>query len=225
MVLVLPAIIFSMWTSSRVNRVFKKYQNQQSSRRITGAQAARTVLNSNGLGNIPIDRITGKLTDHYDPTANVIRLSNAVYDNTSTVAIGIACHEVGHAIQHKTGYAPVKVRTAIVPITNFGARISPILIIAGLLLGSLSYHFTYLTYIGIALFALCTFFQLITLPTEFNASKRALQSIRSNGFLTAQEMVSAKEILNAAALTYVAALTVSLMQLLRFITLLSRRRR
>ena len=158
LVLVLPAIIFSMWASNRVSKTFDKYRNQQSVRRITGAQAARTVLQANGLNNVPIDRITGKLTDHYDPTANVIRLSGAVHDSTSTVAIGIACHEVGHAIQHATGYAPVKIRTAIVPVTNFGSRISPILIIAGLILGAFSYYFIYLAYIGILFFALCAFF-------------------------------------------------------------------
>lgn len=225
LVLVLPAMLFALWASNRVKRTFQKYQSQQSFRRITGAQAARMVLDANGLQNVPIDQISGNLTDHYDPTANVIRLSSGVYSSSSTAAIGVACHEVGHAIQHATGYTPVKVRTAIVPITNFGSKLSVPLIIAGLILSTFSYYFTFLAYAGILCFALCTFFQLVTLPTEFNASKRALQSIQTQGILSGSELAGAKEVLNAAAMTYVAALAVSLMQLIRFIILVRRRRR
>ena len=123
-VLVLPAMLFAMWASSRVNSTFKKYRNTRNSRGLTGAQAARWVLDRNGLSNVPIEHISGSLTDHYDPSANVVRLSDDVYGSTSTVAIGVACHEVGHAIQHATNYAPVKIRTAIVPITNLGAKLS-----------------------------------------------------------------------------------------------------
>lgn len=222
-VLVLPAFIFSIWASSRVNKTFQKYQNQQSIRRITGAQAARMMLDNNGLRNVRIDQISGNLTDHYDPTANVIRLSSSVYNNTSTAAIGVACHEVGHAIQHATGYKPVKIRSAIVPITNIGSKLATPLIIGGLILGAFVYYFLYLAYLGIICFALCTFFQLVTLPTEFNASKRAMESIKSQGILYNSELQSAKEVLNAAAMTYVAALAVSLMQLIRFIALVRRR--
>lgn len=224
-VLVLPAVIFSIWASNRVNKTFQKYQNQQSMRRITGAQAARMMLDSNGLRNVRIDQISGNLTDHYDPTANVVRLSSSVYNNTSTAAIGVACHEVGHAIQHATDYKPVKIRSAIVPITNIGSKLATPLIIGGLILGAFAYFFTYLAYAGIICFALCTFFQLVTLPTEFNASKRAMESIKSQGILYDSELQSAKEVLNAAAMTYVAALAVSLMQLIRFIALVGRRRR
>ena len=224
-VLVLPAMLFAMWANNRVNKTFEKYQNQQSMSRITAAQAARRILDSNGLQNVPIDLITGNLTDNYDPTASVVRLSQSVYNSTSTAAIGVACHEVGHALQYATDYPPVKVRMAIIPVTSIGSRISILLIIVGILLGSLSNIFTVVAYIGIAFFALSTLFQLITLPVELNASKRALQQIQSNGILYDSEIQGAKEDLNAAALTYVAALAVSLTQLIRFLLIIGRRRR
>lgn len=225
LVLVVPAMIFAMWASNRVNRIFEKYQSQHSARRITGAEAARRILDANGLRNVPIDLITGNLTDNYDPTANVVRLSQSVYNNTSTAAIGIACHEVGHALQYATDYPPVRLRMAIIPVTRIGSRLSVPLIIIGILLGSLSHFFTVLAYIGIAFFALSTFFQLVTLPVELNASKRALQQIQANGLLYDNELQGAKEVLNAAALTYVAALAVSLTQLIRFLMIVGRRRR
>lgn len=223
-ILVLPAIIFSMIASSRVTRTFDKYSTQLSMRRITGAQAARAVLNANGLSAVAVERVAGKLSDHFDPSANVVRLSESVYDSASTAAIGVACHEVGHAIQHAVGYAPVKLRTAIVPITNFGAKLSTPLIIGGLLLASFAPSLIWLAYAGIACFALCTVFQLVTLPTEFNASRRALESMQSCGVLYDSEVDSARKVLRAAAMTYVAALAVSFMQLLRFILIVRRRR-
>ncbi len=225
LVLVVPAMIFAMWTSNRVNKTFGKYQSQHSAKRITGAEAARRILDANGLRDVPIDLITGSLTDHYDPTANVIRLSQSVYNNTSTAAVGVACHEVGHALQYATDYPPVRLRMAIIPVTRIGSRVSVPLIIIGILLGSLSYFFTVIAYIGIAFFALSTFFQLVTLPVELNASKRALQQIQANGLLYDSEIQGAKEVLNAAALTYVAALAVSLTQLIRFLMIIGRRRR
>ncbi len=224
-ILVLPAVIFSLWASSKVNKTFAKYKNSYNSRRITGAQAARWVLDRNGLSNVRIEHIQGSLTDHYDPSANVVRLSDDVYDNCSTVAVGIACHEVGHAIQHATNYAPVKIRTAIVPITNFGSKLSVPLIIIGLLLASFGEIFIMLAYIGVACFALSTVFQLVTLPTEFNASHRALKTIDETGLLRGEEYDEAKKVLTAAALTYVAALAVSLTQLLRFLIIVSGSRR
>lgn len=224
LVMVLPAMIFAMWASSRVNKTFQKYQNQQSVKRITGAQAARRILDANGLRNVPIDQITGSLTDNYDPVANVVRLSQSVCNSTSTAAIGVACHEVGHALQYATGYTPVKLRMAIIPATRIGSRISVPLIIVGILLSSVSYIFTVAAYIGIAFFALSTLFQLVTLPVELNASKRALQQIQSNGLLYDSEIQGAREVLSAAALTYVAALAVSLVQLIRFFMLIDRRR-
>ena len=223
-VLLMPALIFSMWASSRVNSSYHRYSQQYSRRGISAAQAARAVLNANGLSHIGIEHISGNLSDHYDPSAKIIRLSDGVYGNTSAAAIGIACHEVGHAIQHAQGYAPLKLRNAIVPVTNFGAKLSTPLIILGLVLSSLSYRYISISYLGIICFALCTFFQLITLPVEFNASRRALDSIVSQGFLYDDELVGTKKVLGAAALTYVAALAVSLMQLLRFILLVGGRR-
>lgn len=225
LLLVLPAVIFAMWANSRVNSAYKKYQNQYNTRNLTGAQAARFVLDRNGLQNIPIEMIDGNLTDHYDPKANVIRLSADVYRSSSSAAVGVACHEAGHAIQHAVHYAPIRLRTAIVPITNLGSKLAMPLFLAGLLLGGLGSIFAALTYIGIGCFALSTIFQLVTLPTEYNASNRALQCIKENQLLTGQELEGAKEMLSAAALTYVAALAVSLTQLLRLIAIANRRRR
>lgn len=223
-VLVLPAVLFAMWASSNVSSTYEKYSKQYNSLRLTGAEAARRVLDANGLRNVPIQRIDGELTDHYDPKANAVRLSAGVYDGISTAAVGVACHEVGHAIQHSVGYVPVKVREAIVPVTNLGAKLSVPLIILGLLLGSLSPVFIYAAYIGVALYGLCAVFQLVTLPTEFNASNRAVATIEDMGLLRGEELEGAKKVLRAAALTYVAALAVTLMQLLRFVLIFSNRR-
>ena len=223
-VLVLPAMLFAMWASSRVNSTFKKYKNTRNSRGLTGAQAASWVLDRNGLSNVPIEHISGSLTDHYDPSANVVRLSDDVYGSTSTVAIGVACHEVGHAIQHATNYAPVKIRTAIVPITNLGAKLSVPLIILGLILSSFGEVFVTIAYIGCALYGLVTIFQLVTLPTEFNASSRALKTIEETNLLQGEEFKQAKQVLSAAAMTYVAALAVSLAQLMRFLIIVGGRR-
>lgn len=224
-ILVLPAVIFSLWASSRVNSTFKKYSKQYNSKGITGAQAARSVLDRNGLRNVAIERISGSLTDHYDPKANVIRLSDSVYDSTSTAAIGVACHEAGHAVQHAENYAPVKIRTAIVPITNIGSKLSMPLILLGIVLSSFGSIFIQIAYLGIICFCACVFFQLVTLPTEFNASSRAMAAIEESHLLNDTEQKSAKKVLSAAAMTYVAALAVSVMQLLRLVLLVSGRRR
>ncbi len=221
LIFVVPAMIFAMIASAGVDSTFKKYSRQLSSRGITGAQAARFVLDKNGLQNIPIEMISGKLTDHYDPRANVIRLSPDVYSGTSTASIGVACHEVGHAIQHATGYTPIKIRTAIVPITNIGSKLAVPLILIGILLGSLGEFFVWLAYAGIILYSLTVVFQLVTLPTEFNASHRALVTIRDNGILTNDELSGARKVLTAAAMTYVAALAVALGQLLRLIIIVN----
>ena len=223
-VLVLPAMLFAMWASARVNSTFEKYKKTRNVRGMTGADAARWVLDRNGLTNVRIEHIQGSLTDHYDPSANVVRLSDDVYSSTSTAAIGVACHEVGHAIQHATNYAPVKIRTAIVPITNIGAKLSVPLIIIGLLLSSMGEVFVMIAYIGCALFGLVTVFQLVTLPTEFNASSRALKTIEETNLLQGEELNQAKKVLSAAAMTYVAALAVSLAQLMRFLIIVGGRR-
>ena len=224
-VLVLPCILFSLWASSSVNSTFSKYAQQLSVRHITGAQAAQRVLSSNGVTGVHIERISGNLTDHYDPRTNVIRLSDSVYDATSTAAIGVACHEAGHAVQYAQNYAPIKLRAAIIPLTNFGSKIAMPLILLGLVmtfLGSLS---TVLVYLGIACFGLSLVFQLVTLPVEFNASRRAMDAIENTGILTEEEQRGAKKTLQAAAMTYVAATAVSLAQLIRLIALFGGRRR
>lgn len=224
-VLVLPCLILSLWASSSVKSTFKRYSTQYSTRRITGADAAQRVLRSHGVHNVRIERIAGNLTDHFDPKTNVIRLSDGVYDSTSTAAIGVACHEAGHAVQYATNYAPIKLRAAIIPITNFGSKIAMPLILLGILLSFLG-NFSYtLVYLGIACFGLSLIFQLVTLPVEFNASRRAIRAIDDNGILTKQELAGAKKTLKAAAMTYVAATAVSLAQLLRLIVLFGGRRR
>lgn len=224
-VLVMPAVLFTMWASSNVKNTYARYSQQYNRRGITGAEAARRVLNANGLHNVPIERVSGELSDHYDPRSNVVRLSEGVYDSTSTAAVGVACHEVGHAIQYAVNYAPVKMRTAILPITNIGAQLSMPLIVGGFILAGFAPQLFALAYLGVACFGLSTLFQLITLPTEFNASRRAVATIEGMGILQGEELDGAKKVLKAAALTYVAAMAVSLMQLLRFIIMVSGRRR
>ena len=223
-ILVLPCILLSLWASSNVNSTFKKYSRQFSSRGLTGAEAARRVLSAHGVGNVRIERVSGNLTDHYDPRTNVIRLSDNVFGNTSTAAIGVACHEAGHAVQYAQGYAPIKLRAAIIPVTNFSSRLAMPLILIGLLLaafGNLSVLFIDL---GIACFGLSLVFQLVTLPVEFNASNRALRAIADSHLLTEDEQAGARKTLRAAALTYVAATAVAFAQLLRLILLFGRRR-
>ena len=218
-VLVLPCLILSMWASANVNSTFKKYSGQLSSRRITGAEAAQRVLMANGVQGVKIQRISGNLTDHYDPRTNVIRLSDNVYDNTSTAAIGVACHEAGHAVQYAQSYAPIKLRAAVIPVTNLGSKLAMPLILIGLLLSFLGSFSYMLVYAGIACFGLSLVFQLVTLPVEFNASRRALAAISSGNLLTEEEQKGARKTLTAAALTYVAATATALAQLLRLLVL------
>lgn len=223
--LVLPCIIFAMIASSRVNSTFEKYSKQLSSRGITGAQAAQEVLRANGVHNVRIEPVGGKLTDHYDPRANVIRLSENVYSSTSTAAIGVACHEAGHAVQYAENYGPIKLRAAIIPVTNIGSKLAMPLILLGLVLnflGEISYAFIY---IGILCFSLSLVFQLITLPVEFNASRKAITAIDNQNLLTDSELKGAKKTLSAAAMTYVAATAVALAQILRLLSIFGRRRK
>ena len=224
LVLVLPCAILSLWASARVNSTFKKYAQQLSVRHITGAQAAQRVLSHNGVSGVRIERVNGNLTDHFDPSSNVIRLSESVYDSTSTAAIGVACHEAGHAVQYAQNYAPIKLRAAIIPITNIGSKIAMPLILLGLVMTFLGYFSDILIYLGIACFALSLVFQLVTLPVEFNASRRAMNAIETAGLLTEEEQQGAKKTLNAAAMTYVAATAVAFAQLLRLLILVSGRR-
>ncbi len=212
--LVLPAVIFSMWASTKVNSTFNKYSKQFIKSGMTAYDAARMILNENGLFDVKIEHVSGNLSDHYDPQTNTVRLSDSVYNSTSSAAVGVAAHECGHAIQHAEGYAPIKIRTAIVPITNIGSRLSMPLILIGILLSAMSAYYIYIAYFGVACFSLCALFQLVTLPTEYNASRRALLSLESCGRLDDDELRGAKKVLSAAAMTYVAALAVSVMQLL-----------
>ena len=224
-VLVLPAVIFSLWASSRVNGVFAKYQNSPIASGLTGAEAAERMLRQAGVYGVRIERVAGRLTDHYDPRSNTIRLSDGVYGSSSAVAVGIACHEAGHTLQYARNYLPVKIRMAIIPITQLGSSLAVPLILLGLVFSAASSAFVAVAYVGVGCFALSTVFQLVTLPVEFNASRRALAAIHDSGMLRPEEEAEAKEILSAAAMTYVAALAVSLTQLLRFMMLVDRRRR
>ena len=223
--IVLPCFILAMLASAKVNSTFRRYSKQISIRHITGKDAAMRVLQANGVTNVRVERISGDLTDHYDPKSNVIRLSDSVYDSTSTAAIGVACHEAGHAVQYAQQYFPIKVRSAIIPITNIGSRLAMPLILLGVLFGvGGAYSYT-LVYVGIACFALSLVFQLVTLPVEFNASRRAMQAIEDTGLLTDEEQRGARKTLTAAAMTYVAAVAVAAAQLFRLLLLFGGRRR
>ena len=224
-VFVLPFVLISLWASSNVKSTFNRYSKQFSSRRITGAQAAQRVLSANGVTSVRIERVGGNLTDHYDPRTNVIRLSDGVYDSTSTAAIGVACHEAGHAVQYAHNYAPIKLRAAVIPATNLGSKLAMPLILLGVLLSAFIEASYSLVYLGIACFGLSLVFQLITLPVEFNASRRAMQAIEGVNILTSEEQRGARKTLTAAALTYVAATAVALAQLLRLILIFGGRRR
>ena len=222
--IVLPCILLSLWASSNVNSTFRRYAQQYSRRGLTGAEAARRVLSANGVTGVRIDRISGKLTDHYDPRSNVIRLSDDVYSSTSVASIGVACHEAGHAVQYARDYYPIRLRAAIIPITNIGSKLAMPLILLGILFSGLGRHSYTLVYLGIACFSLSLLFQLVTLPVEFDASHRALVSIQQGDLLSDEEYRGARKTLTAAALTYVAATAVSLAQILRLLILFGPRR-
>ena len=215
-ILVLPPMLFAMWASFKVNSTFKKYSVIPTVRGMTGAEAARRILFESGVYDVKIEHVGGNLTDHYDPKSKVLRLSDATYNNSSAAAVGVAAHEAGHAIQHARNYVPLKLRNAIVPVTNIGSRLAFPLILVGILLSAVAPYYAYIAYAGVACFGLVTLFQLLTLPTEFNASKRAIRCIRDAGVLEKSEIKGAKKVLTAAAMTYVAALAVSFAQLLRF---------
>jgi Zn-dependent membrane protease YugP len=219
LMLVLPAILLSMWAQSRVSSTFSRYQKITSRSGISGAEIARRILDQNGLSDVGVERIAGNLTDHYDPRKRVVRLSQGVYDSRSVAALGVAAHETGHAVQHSQGYVPLRIRNVITPVSSFGARLSFPLILIGMLLGA-----TNLIDIGIILFATVTVFQFVTLPVEYNASSRALATLSDGGILYDEELDAAKKVLSAAALTYLAALLTSAAQLLRLILLFGGRR-
>ena len=212
--LVLPVFIFSLWAQFKVNSTYEKYSKIPTHRGLTGAGAARRILDENGLRHVKIEHIRGSLTDHFDPKANVIRLSDAVHDSTSAAAIGVAAHEAGHAVQYAQNYAPIKLRAWIIPTTRIGSMLAIPLFFIGALLASEP-----LMWFGIFLYATIAIFQLVTLPVEFNASQRAIQVLDRSGMLMPDELSAAKKVLSAAAMTYVAALATSLATLLRLILL------
>ena len=219
LLLVVPALLVAMIAQIRVKSTFRRYSRYSTAARITGAQASFMIQKANGI-SVPVQPIAGELTDHYDPTKNTIGLSGSVYAADSISAVGVAAHETGHALQYAEQYAPIRFRMTLVPVTNFSATVSPYLILAGLIAG-----WDVLAYAGIALFSLSVLFQLVTLPVEFNASARAVRALQASGSFTAEEIAGVRKVLTAAALTYVAALFVSLMNLLRLILIVAGRSR
>ncbi|MBN2879364.1 MAG: zinc metallopeptidase [Clostridia bacterium] len=220
--LLLPAILAALWAQSNVQNTYRKYSKIRSFQGYTGAQIARKILDDNGLSYVKVEFAQGEgLTDHFDPRANVVRLSNDVYNSTSIAAIGIAAHETGHAIQYMEEYGPIKVRNAIIPITNLGSKAALPLVIIGLI-----FSIPEIAFIGVLAFSIAVIFQVITLPVEFNASKRAVTILEANNYLSTEELRGSKKVLSAAAMTYLAAAFVSLMQLIRLLLIArdSRRR-
>lgn len=217
----IPAMIFAFWAQINVQMTFSRFKQVRNRRGLTAADVARRILDANGLNYVQIQRVSGELTDHYDPRAQVVRLSDSVYDSTSVAAIGVAAHEVGHACQHAEDYVPLRIRSAIIPMTRIGSMLAMPVFILGLLFAQLSLYGNKVgdvfMMLGILLFSLSTLFQLVTLPTEFNASARALKTLESYGILDEDELVGARSTLRAAALTYVAALASSLASLLRLL--------
>lgn len=218
--LLIPAMIFALYAQFKVNSTFNKYSKVGNSRGITAAETARRILDANGLHDVKVVRVSGHLTDNFNPKTNTVSLSESTYSSTSVAAIGVAAHECGHAVQHATGYVPVKARTALVPVTNIGSSLGWVLILVGLIFASYN-----LAMIGILLYSLMAVFQAVTLPVEFNASSRALKTLESDYILYEDELPMAKKVLSAAALTYVAALVSSLATLFRLILIVNRGRR
>ncbi len=221
-IFMVPCMILSLYCSAKVHSTFNKYSQVRNRRGLTGAQAAQNVLYSNGVTGVTIEKVAGNLTDHFDPRTNTIRLSESVYDSSSVAAVGVAAHEAGHAVQHATNYVPNKIRSAVVPAAKFGSSLSWILITIGLFL-PVQYDFVVIA--GIVLFSFSVIFTLVTLPVEFNASKRALQTIKASSLLDESEFTGAKKTLSAAAMTYVAAAATSIASLLRLLLIVNNRRR
>lgn len=216
-IIVLPFVLLASLASAAVTATYKRHSREPLSSGMSGAQVARMVLEDHGVFGVPIRRCEGELSDHFDPRDNTLYLSDAVYDGHSAAAAGVAAHEAGHAIQHAEEYLPGRLRTALVPVANFGARISVWVILLGLLLCLLSEAFSVVAYIGVALFSLAALFQLVTLPVEFNASRRAVAALQASGRFEPSEIAGTRRVLTAAAMTYVAALAVSVAQVLRLV--------
>lgn len=218
--ILVPAMLIALLAQLNVSATFNRYSRVASRRGLTGAQAAEAVLRAHGVYDVRIERVSGRLSDHYDPRSNVIRLSDGVYGSTSVASLGVAAHEAGHAVQYAQGYGPIKLRTAIIPVCNIGSQLSILLIVLGLI-----FYFPALFGVGVILFAVAVVGQVVTLPVEFNASRRAMASLRDTGLLEKEELRGARKVLTAAAMTYVAALLVSIAQLLRFLLAFGGRRR
>ena len=219
-ILVLIGALLSLWASAKVKSTYSRYAKVYSRSGLTGAEAAQQILKNAGIYGVRVEHISGNLTDHYDPKAKVLRLSDSVYSSRSVAAVGVAAHECGHAIQDARDYVPLRLRAALVPVANFGSQISWLLIILGIVLGG-----TGLINLGILMFSLAVLFQIVTLPVEYNASHRAVALLDSIGILEGREVGQTRQVLNAAALTYVAAAAASLLQLLRLMLLFGNRRR
>lgn len=217
--LLIAAMILSVFASFKVKSTYAKYAKLMAKSGLTAEIAVQRVLQANGVYGVSIGRVSGNLTDNYNPKTNVISLSDSVYGKTSVAAIGVACHEAGHAVQHAKEYGPAKLRLAMVPVTNISARFSTVILILGFVLG-----FMGLVWTGIILFSVTTAFQLVTLPTEFDASRRALECLETQGLMDKTELKGVKKVLSAAALTYVAALATSALTLLRYVAMANRRR-
>lgn len=224
-VLVLPALILAMYAQGKVSSTFNKYSRVPNHVGITGAEAARRIMEMNGIYDVSIERVSGNLTDHYDPSKKVLRLSDSVYSSTSIAAVGVAAHETGHAIQHARGYAPLSLRSLMVPLANIGSRLAMPLILLGIIFGFASSMGDSLIYLGIILFGLSVLFTIVTLPVEFNASKRAIACLEDSRILYENEIGGAKKVLSAAAMTYVASTAVAVANMLRLIILFGGRRR
>lgn len=224
--LFLVSILFSLYAQIKISTTYKKYSTYYTRAGRNATDIARMILSSEGIYDVSIGRVHGNLTDHFDPRSNTLALSDSTYASTSAAAIGVAAHEAGHAVQHAVGYLPIQLRSKLVPVTNFASRLSWIFIMLGVLItafaNNLSYGY-YVLLLGIGLFAVTTLFQLVTLPCEFNASKRAMRALRSSGYYTSDELYAARKVLTAAALTYIAATFVSVVQLMRLVIILGNR--
>ncbi len=217
LLIVIPGMLFTFWAQYKVKSTFSRYSQTALPPYMTGASVARRMLDANGLSHIPVEMVHGHLSDHYDPRHKVLRLSEAVYHGNNAAAIGVAAHEAGHALQDAKGYVPLRFRMAIVPVCNIGCNLAMPLFLIGLLLASIGPFAEWLMLAGIAAFSLSVFFQLVTLPVEFNASRRAMRCLSGSGTLTDEQLKGSRKVLSAAAMTYVAALAVGLLSLLRLL--------
>lgn len=217
----IPALIVSLYAQVKVKSTFSKYSKVRNTKGLTGADAAKKVLMQHGITNVAVEHIRGELNDHFDPRTNVIRLSDSVYSSESVAAVGVAAHEAGHAVQHANGYSPMKIRKALVPVTNIGSTLSMPLIFIGLML---PVQYDFIVNIGIALFSLAVLFQLVTLPVEFDASRRAIETLEQTDALYGEELEGAKKVLSAAAMTYLAATFTAILSLVRLILIAGNRR-